>query len=289
MRGNMFELGRKQKLCVVKQVDFGVYLGEDVNASIDARILLPKKQVPEGTKPGDEIEVFVYKDSEDRLIATVHEPKLTLGQIALLRVAGVSKIGAFLDWGLEKDLFLPYKEQTEKVREGEEALVTLYVDKSERLCASMKLYHRLKQQSPYVIGDEVTGRVYEISENFGVFVAVEDAYSGLIPKREAQGTYRIGEVLTLRVTEVKEDGKLTLSARKKAYLQQEEDAESVYLGIEEYAGVLPFDDKAAPEVIKREFGLSKAAFKRAVGYLLKEKKVEIRDGKIWILQKDNDK
>lgn len=285
----MFELGRKQKLCVVKQVDFGVYLGEDVNASIDARILLPKKQVPEGTKPGDEIEVFVYKDSEDRLIATVHEPKLTLGQIALLRVAGVSKIGAFLDWGLEKDLFLPYKEQTEKVREGEEALVTLYVDKSERLCASMKLYHRLKQQSPYVIGDEVTGRVYEISENFGVFVAVEDAYSGLIPKREAQGTYRIGEVLTLRVTEVKEDGKLTLSARKKAYLQQEEDAESVYLGIEEYAGVLPFDDKAAPEVIKREFGLSKAAFKRAVGYLLKEKKVEIRDGKIWILQKDNDK
>lgn len=149
----------------------------------------------------------------------------------------------------------------------------------------MKLYHYLKTNSPYTIGDNVKGTIYEISDNFGVFVAVDGRFSGLIPK-EAQGEYHTGEELTLRVTEVKEDGKLTLSAREKAHVQMSEDAESVYSVIEEFAGVLPFDDKAAPEVIQREFGLSKAAFKRAVGHLLKAGKIELKAGKIWIKDKE---
>lgn len=277
----MIELGKKQTLMVVKTVEFGVYLAEDKNAGADKRVLLPGKQVPEGTKEGDSIEVFVYKDSQDRLISTTKEPLLQVGETAVLKVVQVTKIGAFLDWGLEKDLLLPYHEQTLKVREGEECLVALYVDKSGRLCATMKVYRYLSTRTPYVIGDTVKGRVYEISDNFGVFVAVDDKYSALIPAREAKGKYRPGKILELRVTEVKEDGKMNVSDRQPAYKQIDEDAECVLEVINEFAGVLPFDDKASPEVIQREFGLSKAAFKRAVGHLLKEGKVEIKDRRIY--------
>ena len=280
----MLNLGRKQKLTVVKKVEFGVYLGESMEAGEKERVLLPAKQVPEGTKEGDVLEVFLYRDSSDRMIATSREPKLTLGGLAVLKVAQTGKVGAFLDWGLEKDLLLPFREQTVKVRTGDQVLVSLYIDKSSRLCATMKVYPFLKTDSSYVIGDTVEGLVYEVSENFGAFVAVDDRYSGLIPKREAQAGYKVGQRLKLRVTEVKEDGKLTLSARGKAYEQIREDAENVLQVIDEFAGVLPFDDKASPEVIQREFGLSKAAFKRAVSHLLKEKQIELRDGKIWIVR-----
>lgn len=281
----MLLLGRKQTLTVVKSVDFGVYLAEDAHADQKSQVLLPVKQVPEGTKTGDQLSVFLYKDSKDRLIATTKMPALQVGEIAVLRVKQVTKIGAFLDWGLEKDLLLPYHEQTLRVREGEECLVALYVDKSERLCATMKVYHYLSTKTPYVLGDTVQGRVYEVSGNFGVFVAVDDKYSALIPAREAKGKYRPGQILSLRVTEVKEDGKMNVSDRQKAYLQIDEDAENVLQAIGEFAGVLPFDDKASPEVIQREFGLSKNAFKRAVGHLLKEGKIEIRENRIYAKHK----
>lgn len=277
----MIELGRKQTLLVVKSVDFGIYLAEEMDAQPKDRVLLPSRQVPEGTKEGDSLEVFIYRDSQDRLIATTKEPKLMLDQVGLLKVVQVTKIGAFLDWGLEKDLLLPYHEQTQRVREDEECLVALYVDKSSRLCATMKVYHYLSTRTPYVVGDQVKGRVYEISERFGTFVAVDDKYSALIPAREAKGKYRPGMVLDLRVTEVKEDGKMNVSDRQKAYIQIDEDAESVLSVIDEFAGVLPFDDKASPEVIQREFGLSKNAFKRAVGHLLKDGKIEIKDRRIY--------
>ncbi len=281
----MIELGKKQTLTVVKTVEFGIYLAENREADAKNRVLLPAKQVPQGTREGDRLEVFIYKDSQDRLIATTREPVITVGHTALLKVRQVTKIGAFLDWGLEKDLLLPYHEQTVRVREGQECLVALYVDKSSRLCATMKVYPYLLKKSPYQTGDQVRGRVYQISDNFGVFVAVDDKFSALIPAREAAGKYRPGTVLDLRVSEVKEDGKLNVSDRQKAYIQINEDAENVLQVIEEFAGVLPFDDKASPEVIKREFGLSKNAFKRAVGHLLKEGKVEIRDRRIYQVKK----
>ena len=277
----MIELGKKQTLTVVKAVEFGVYLAEDEGAEAKDRVLLPGKQVPEGTKTGDRLEVFIYKDSKDRLISTTKEPKLQVGEIAVLKVQQVTKIGAFLDWGLEKDLLLPYHEQTTRICEGQECLVALYVDKSSRLCATMKVYHYLSTRTPYGPGDQVKGRVYEISGNFGVFVAVDDKYSALIPAREAAGKYRPGEILDLRVTEVKEDGKMNVTDRQKAYIQINEDAEMVMGVIDEFAGVLPFDDKASPEVIKREFGLTKNAFKRAVGHLLKEGRIEIKERRIY--------
>ena len=270
----MIELGKVQELTVVKTVDFGVYLGEKMDAGQEERVLLPGKKVPAGTKEGDRFQVFIYKDSSDRLIATTDRPKAALGELAVMKVAQVTRIGAFLDWGLEKDLFLPYKEQTKKLHEGEEVLAAVYVDKSSRLCGTMKVYHYLSTDAPY--------EKYEISDNFGVFVAVDYKYSAMIPRQEAQGGYKVGEEVTCRVSAVREDGKLTLSPKKKAYLQIYEDAENVLETIRDFDGVLPFDDKAAPELIQREFGLSKNAFKRAVGHLLKEKKIELKEGKIYI-------
>ncbi|MCD7841759.1 MAG: S1-like domain-containing RNA-binding protein [Lachnospiraceae bacterium] len=272
----MLRVGEKQELTVLKKVDFGVYLGE-----ADEKVLLPKKEVPADAAVGDRITVFLYRDSKDRLIATRREPMLTVGKFAVLKVKEVAKIGAFLDWGLEKDLLLPFHEQTAKVQSGDECLAALYVDKSGRLCATMRVYPYLHRNSPYGINDEVSGRVYELSGNFGTFVAVDDRYSALIPRREGVTGLKVGDRIHARVTGVKEDGKLDLSIREKAYLQMDEDAEMVMGVIEEYAGVLPFDDRVDPEIIRREFGLSKNAFKRAVGRLMKLGRVEIRDHKIY--------
>ena len=275
----MLRLGEKQELVITRLVSFGVYLASEDDREND--VLLPGKEVPEGAKKGDRLEVFLYKDSADRLIATVREPLLTLGKTGLLTVKETGRIGAFLDWGLEKDLLLPFHEQTKRVREGEEVLAALYIDKSQRLCATMNVYPYLHVNAPYQIGDMVRGRIYETSENFGIFVAVDDRYQGLIPKQEAAGEFPIGEVIECRVTNVREDGKLDLSARQKAYLQMDADAELVLKVIDEFDGVLPFDDKVSPEVIRREFGLTKNAFKRAVGRLMKERRVEIRDKRIY--------
>lgn len=268
----MIELGKKQTLRIVKKVEFGVYLGSE-----EEKVLLPIKQLPEGAGIEDELEVFIYKDSKDRLIATTNEPKITLGEVAVLQVADVSKIGAFLNWGLEKDLLLPFKEQTTRVAPGDECLVALYIDKSQRLCATMKVYNYLRKDSPYGKEQDVTGRVYEMSDNFGAFVAVDNMYSGLIPKKQLYGeqSLQVGDVVSARVTAVKADGKLDLSIRKKAYLQMDDDAEKLLQIIESFDGVLPFSDKANPEVIRRETGMSKNEFKRAVGRLYKERRIEI--------------
>lgn len=267
-------LGEIQKLEIVKQVEFGIYLAES-KETMEDRVLLPAKQVPQGAKVGDLMEVFLYKDSRDRLIATTKRPKLIMGEVALLTVAQMGKIGAFLDWGLEKDLLLPFKQQRGRVREGDQVLVSLYVDKSERLCATMNVYQHLLSDSPYKKEDRVSGRVYEISERFGAFVAVDDKYSALIPKKEFFGDVEIGQIISARVVNVLDDGRLTLSIREKAYLQIEKDAEKIMALLDSYEGSLPFTDKSAPEVIAHETGMSKNEFKRAVGHLLKEKKIEI--------------
>ena len=176
---------------------------------------------------------------------------------------------------------LPYKEMTQKVEAEDEILVTLYIDKSNRLCASMKgIYDLLRKDSPYHKDDKVTGRVYEFSDNFGTFVAVDDQFSARIPNHEDHSFLRIGDVIEAKVVGVKPDGKLDLTLREKAYIQMDADAEKILEILDSYAGVLPFSEKASPEVIKRETGLSKNAFKRAVGHLYKEHLVDLTDGKI---------
>lgn len=271
------KLGKRQVLTVVKKVEFGVYLGSD-----EEKVLLPKKQVLEGVEPGDPIEVFLYKDSDDRLIATTSEPKIELGELAVLDVVDTGKFGAFLDWGLEKDLFLPFKQQTAKVEKGDQCLVSLYVDKSQRLCATMRVYELLSKDSPYNKDDEVQGIIYDMSDNFGAFVAVDNQFSALIPKKESFGNLKVGQVVHARVTAVKPDGKLDLSIKDKIPMQMDKDAEMILKKMEKLGGELPFTDKADPEIIKKEFQMSKNAFKRAVGRLLKEKKVEITEKTIAI-------
>ncbi|QNM06361.1 CvfB family protein [Qiania dongpingensis] len=279
----MIELGKKQTLKVLRQKEIGVYLGEGITG--EPGVLLPRRQVPEGTVVGSEIEVFLYKDSEDRPIATVRDPLLSLGELAVLEVVEAGRIGAFLNWGLERDLFLPYKEQKWKVRPGEKVLVALYVDKSQRLCATMKVDDYLSADSPYEKDSSVTGVLYEINQELGAFVAVDSRYFGLIPAGEVSREMKTGVTVEARVARVREDGKLILSVREKAYKQLNLDAEAVLSLIEAYGGVLPFTDKADPGLIKLETGLSKNAFKRAVGHLLKENVIQIKTETIELIRR----
>lgn len=271
----MIKLGEKQILQVVKKVDFGVYLAENQETAETDRVLLPKKQVPADAEIGSEVTAFIYRDSDDRLIATTTTPKIMLGQVAMLHVKEVGKIGAFMDWGLEKDVLLPFREQTRKVRAGEDVLCALYIDKSDRLAVTMNVYEFLRTDSPYVKDDKARGTVYEMSKNFGAFVAVDDIYSGLIPVKELTSKVQIGDDVTVRVTGIKEDGKLDLSLRDKAYLQLDTDGEIILKYMDEHDGIIPFTDKADPQIIKDNMQMSKNQFKRAIGHLMKDGKVKI--------------
>lgn len=275
----MIELGMKQKLYIDHTTDFGVYLCEENNLGKKNAecVLLPRKQVPAEIKKGEGIDVFVYRDSKDRLIATVHVPKVTLGEVAVLEVLDVTKIGAFLDWGLEKDLLLPFSEQTVKVKKGEKYLIGLYVDKSDRLCGTMKVYDFLRTDAPYHKGDGVKGTVFGKNPEYGIFVAVDNRYHAMLPKNEIVKDLRIGETVRARVTDIREDGKLNLSTREKGYLQMDIDSVKIMEKLTEAGGFLPYHDKSSPEDIRREFSMSKNEFKRAIGRLYKGHKIEITD------------
>ncbi len=274
----MIELGKVQNLEVFKITDFGIYVGE----TKEERVLVPKKQVPEGTKLGDKLDVFIYKDSSDRLIATTSIPYISLGQVGKLAIKEVTKIGAFADWGLEKDLFIPFREQTCEVVEGNSYLVALYIDKSERLAGTMRVYNYMKTTDKYKEGDDVAGTVYEVKD-LGAFVAVDNQYFGLIPKKEVHSNTKVGDVIKSRVTKLREDGKLDLSAVKPAYLQMGDDVEKILEILKDMGGKLPYNDRAPVEVIDRDFGMSKSAFKRAIGRLYKERRVVINDDSIELV------
>lgn len=273
----MIELGKTQCLNIVKKTDFGVYLGTE-----DDKVLLPKKQVPQDVEIGDALTVFVYKDSSDRLIATTNTPKVQVGRLAKLKVCEVSSIGAFLDWGLEKNILLPYREQTTHVEPGKEYLVALYIDRSQRLAATMKVSKYLQTDSNYVKDSAVTATVIGIKQDHGIYVAVDDKYYGFVTRNEMQDDIKIGDTLHGRVVKVREDGKLTISIHQKAYIQMDEDSSMIYKAIVENGGKLDFNDKADPEIIKKHFNISKNAFKRAVGRLLKEGKVSIEQDSILL-------
>jgi predicted RNA-binding protein (virulence factor B family) len=272
----MIELGKVQKLKVIRMTKIGAFLNTQYGSD-EEDILLPRNQVSQDIETGDEVEVFVYKDSEDRMIATMKKPGITLGEIAPLRVADISKFGAFLDWGLEKDLFLPFKEQTYEVKKDGEYLVGLYIDKSNRLCASMDIYKLLSSESPYKEKERVTGTIYQINEEMGAFVAVDNKYSGLIPRKEFYGDYKYGDRVEVRIKKVREDGKLELSLRKEIYDQIEDDAGMIMDRLALNGGKLSLNDSSSPEEINAVLKMSKAAFKRAAGRLFKERKIRITE------------
>lgn len=272
----MIKLGEIQKLQIKRFTSVGAYLNE-IDVEDDEDVLLPKSQVPEGAKEDDEIEVMIYKDSKDRIIATTNRSKLTVGQMGHLMVVSQSKIGSFLDWGLEKDLFLPFSETVGSVEKGKEYLVAVYLDKSNRLAATMKVKKMLSSEPPYKENDKVTGTIYSINRDIGAFVAVDDKYDGLIPKKELLGAYQVGDSIEVRVRKILEDGKLDLSLKDRGFVQLDNDAKVITSIMKEKGGSLELNDKSSPEDVIRELGMSKAGFKRAIGRLYKENIIEMTE------------
>lgn len=274
----MINLGEYQELIIKRIVSIGAFLNEE--KKVDDDVLLPRADLPKDKKVGDKIRVFIYNDSKGRYMATTKEPKITLGEIAPLKVVDVSKIGIFLDWGLEKDLFLPFGETIGSVDKGRTYLVGLYVDKSGRLCATMKIRDMLRTDSDYKEDDIVKGTIYSIHRNIGAFVAVDNKYDALIPKKELLGVYEVGDQVEARVTRVQNDGKLDLSLRDKFYLQIDKDAERVLEILKERGGSLNLGDKSQADLIREELHMSKSGFKRAIGKLYKDGVIQISDYQI---------
>ncbi|GAA0178651.1 S1-like domain-containing RNA-binding protein [Clostridium sediminicola] len=281
----MIEIGKKQKMTITYFKDFGAFLDGGTEEKED-NILLPKNQLTDDLKEGDEVEVFIYKDSEDRLIATREMPYIQVEEIAQLQVKEITRIGAFLDMGLKKDLFLPYKEQKYSVQAGDKLLVAMYVDKTSRLSATMFLENFLRSDSEYKVDDMVKGIVYSVNPTLGALVAVDNKYRALIQDIQFAGKIKVGEKVEARVVRITEEGNLDLSFRKVAYKQMDDDAAYILEVMENiYNGNMPLNDKSKPEEIKSRLKMSKNAFKRAVGRLLKEGKIEILNDGIRIKNK----
>ena len=270
----MIKIGKRQKMIVDRFTSVGAYLtevekeGEELE---DISILLPNNELEERElQEGDEVEVLIYMDSEDRPVATFRKTEALVGTLAKLEVTDVNpKLGAFMDWGLKKELLLPRGQQEIPVEVGKKYLVGIYEDSKGRLSATMKIYKFLLPSTSIKKNDIVSGTVYRIEPNIGVFVAVEDRYFGLIPKIEYFKDYKVGDEIEARVIRVREDGKIDLTPRERAYIQIDEDAELILGKMRLLGDSFGFTDKSSPEEIIDYFNMSKKAFKRAMGNLLK--------------------
>lgn len=278
----MIELGEIQELVIKRIKSSGAFIGEEGEKDLDKDVLLPGIELAEEDRVGDKVRVFIYKDNQRRLIATKTIPFITLGKIARLEVKEITSIGAFLNWGLEKDLFLPFREQTVKLERGRKYLVALYIDRSERLSATMRVREYLKKDSPYKENDRVTGTIYNFVEDIGAFIAVDDQYEGLLSIEECKGVLSIGEKITVRVNSVKEDGRLNLTFKERGHLEIDTDATMIYEILKENGGFLQVNDKSDPDEIRDLFSISKASFKRAIGRLLKRGLIEFENNGIKI-------
>lgn len=273
-------LGRVVTLPVRRFGPPGAFLGLDMLADDERRegertLLLPGAEVPEGTREGDELDVFVYLDSEDRPIATTRTPRLTIGRVAFLTITDVTRFGAFVDWGLPKQLLVPHAEQTHDVRVGERHPVGLYLDDTGRLAGTMRVSEMLRAIGEFELDEWVTGEAWRKDPQIGVFVIVEKRFVGLVPASEPTTLAR-GDEARFRVANVLDDGKIELSLRGHAHEELEKDAQRILARLSR-PGAPRVGDRSSPEEIRSIFGLSKKAFKRAVGRLLKDRAVTIDD------------
>lgn len=278
----MIKIGKRQKMRVNNISSIGAYL-DGGTGDIADNILLPNNEFADiEVNPGDELNVFIYRDSEDRLIATLKQSKAVIGTMARLEIVDLMPQGAFLDWGLDKDLFLPANQMEGIITKGDEVLVGIYEDTNGRPTATMNIYKFLLPTFNFEVNDKISGTVYRVQPEIGAFVAVEDRYFGLIPTSECFKEYKIGESVECRIMRVREDGKLDLSPRELMVQQMDKDAETILKLMKE--GKFKLNDKSSPEDIKKALGMSKKAFKRAMGTLYKNKLVaKTEDG--FILQK----
>ncbi|MFT8350578.1 S1 RNA-binding domain-containing protein [Clostridium saccharoperbutylacetonicum] len=266
----MIAVGQYCNLKVSKKVDFGYYL-ED---KFGDEVLLPNSAAKgHEIKEGDKLEVFVYRDSQDRLISTLKKPLLTAGEIAYLEVVSQNNIGAFVNFGLERDLFVPLKEQGFKLKEGKKYLFYMYVDKTDRLAATTRIdqYLALAEEGKYKVSDEVNAIVYDTCENGTLNVAIDGEYRGLILINEHFDYIYPGQEIKARIKKIYEDGTIGVTTRKKRLEARSELSEEILKYLRENGGFMPFNDKSSPEDIKKQFNTSKNYFKMTLGGLMKEK------------------
>jgi uncharacterized protein len=267
-------LGRSCRLELKRITPSGAFLAELSSEPQAPTLLLLGPEIPEGAKPGDVLSVFVYLDSEDRPIATTAVPKLALGEVTFLRVSAITKFGAFLDWGLPKELLVPFSQQTRDLDIGAREAIGLYLDDSGRLAGTMRVTEMLRTRTRVFKQDEwVQGEAWRWDPEIGLFVIVERSALGLVPRQDPHGLSR-GQAAKFRITNVLPDGKLELSLRGFAHEELADDAERV-LAVLRRPQPPRIGDKSEPDEVRAQFGLSKKAFKRAVGRLLKEQLVEI--------------
>lgn len=267
------ELGKVQKLKVASKKD-GIIFLEDEEKN---RVRLSKSE-GEKLKVGEEVEAFVY-NIHDEFEATLKKTYAEVGDLKKLKVVDKAKVGYFVDNGIGKDIFLPFKESYGRLTVGNEYLLYLYHDKSDRLALTMNIKNKLKTNENYKINDIVKGTIYSIGDK-GAFVAIENEYDGMIPKEELKGIYKIGDEVEARVQRILQTGFITLTLRQKAYKQIDADSDLILELLEENGGVLEIGDKSDKELIKDLTGLSKKAYKRAVGNLYKNRIINIYDTKI---------
>lgn len=262
------KLGEYNLLEVVKEVDFGVYL----DGSEDGEILLPTRYVPQGCKPGDVLNVFIYLDMDERLIATTLQPYVKVGEFACLEVAWVNQYGAFLDWGLMKDLFVPFREQKMKMLKGNSYVVHVHLDEdSYRIVASAKVEKYLSKDMPeYNAGDEVEVLVWQKTD-LGFKVIVDNKFGGMIFKNEIFTDVRTGMKMTAYIKQVRPDGKIDIELQKGGVKKVEDFADTLLEYIRSNGGSTPLNDKTDADVIYETFGVSKKTFKKAVGDLYKKR------------------
>ena len=263
-----------RELCVLQNTSIGSFL----DLGNGDKVLLPFAEQTERPAEGENVRVYLYRDKGSRLTATMRTPILKTGELGVLKVAEITRIGIFLDNGMPKQLLVPFKEQICTPKPGGSALVYLYRDKSGRQAATMRVYQHLSNEAPYHAEDRAEGFVYEVNPDIGVFVAVDNRYFGLIPKAEVYENYRYGQTVSCRVLRVREDGKLDLAVREKSYAAIEQDAEAVLAEIRKQGGKLPYADKADAKLIEETYHMSKNQFKRALGSLYRERKVAIDRG-----------
>lgn len=273
-------LGTRATLKILRFADPGAFLAvddaPDGAADDDSVLLLPAREVAASSKVGDEVPVFVYLDSEDRPIATTREPKLSLGEVTFLEVTAVTGIGAFVDWGLPKELLIPFAQQSRDLFVGERQPIGLYIDNTGRLAGTMFVTDMISHRPPAVELDEwIPGEAWRNDPDIGLFAILERSYVGLVPASEPH-TLRRGDVTKFRVSHILPDGKLVLSLREHAHKAIEADAAKI-LAVLTAPDPPDVGDKSDPELIRELFGLSKKAFKRAVGRLLKESSVTLDD------------
>ena len=279
----MIKIGDYSTLEILKELDFGMYL----DGGPLGEILLPTKYIPENAKVGDEIEVFLYNDSEDRLIATTEKPKAKVGEFAFLKVKAVSEYGAFLDWGLLKDLFVPFREQVVKMQVGNYYLVRLYLDeKTDRIVASTR-WHRFLEDKNETLKDQEEVEIKIASQtDLGYKVIVNDTYWGILYENEIFQPIAIGETKKAFVKKIREDGRIDIILKKQGVEEVEHSRTDILSKLKASGGFLPLTDKSSPELIYQEMQMSKKAFKRAVGNLYKQKLIELEKDGIRLVEKD---